>query len=143
MWTGSKGCGVGEQLVALHLHRGAQGRACACALRACAAQRLAGCLSPPPTPRAPSAPPAVVCVVHLGERRVTRLPAYRQWISSFGPSATHLLVGESQGTGVPTLKGFTTLQARLNALDPVLHPLMHLGDAAGGVFGGKLGSWGG
>lgn len=79
--------------------------------------------------------------MHLGERRVTRLPAYRQWISSCGPSATHLLVGESQGTGVPTLKGFTTLQARLNALDPVLHPLMHLGDAAGGVFGGKLGSW--
>ncbi|GAB4820364.1 hypothetical protein N2152v2_007410 [Parachlorella kessleri] len=81
----------------------------------------------------------VACVVHLGERGVTRLPAYRAWLASFGGGTTHMLVGESQGTGVPTVKGFATLQARLNTLDAALFPLMHLGDAVGGEAGAGLG----
>ena len=85
----------------------------------------------------------MACVVHLGERGVTQLPAYRAWLSSFGGSTTHMLVGESQGTGVPTVKGFATLQARLNTLDTGLFPLMHLGDAVGGEarLGGREGAF--
>lgn len=81
----------------------------------------------------------VACLVHLAERSVTRLPAYRAWMGRFPPSATHVLVGESQGRGVPTLKGFGTLQAKLNALDPLLFPLMHLRDAAGGEAADDVG----
>ena len=90
--------------------------------------------SPPAAAAAAPAPSAVACVVHLAERSVTRLPGYRSWLAGFGAGATHMLVGEAQGRGVPTARGFATLQARLNALDPDIFPLSHLGDPAGGKW---------
>ncbi|KAL4458182.1 hypothetical protein ABPG75_013047 [Micractinium tetrahymenae] len=65
----------------------------------------------------------VAVVVHLSPLEVVRLPAYRDWLASFGPGATHLLVAESLSSPAPVMRKSAVLQAKLNALDPALFPL--------------------
>lgn len=59
-----------------------------------------------------SAVPAVACVVHLSPLEVVRLPAYRQWLESFGPAAQHVLVAESIASPAPIMRKSAILQAR-------------------------------
>lgn len=65
----------------------------------------------------------MACAVHLGPREVVQLPEYTQWLGTFRPEVSHLLVAESISSGVPIQLKAATLQAKLNVLDPGLFPL--------------------
>lgn len=49
-------------------------------------------------------------VVHLSPLDVVRLPAYRDWLASFGAGATHILVAESISSPAPVMRKSTVLQ---------------------------------
>ncbi|KAK9908066.1 hypothetical protein WJX75_002371 [Coccomyxa subellipsoidea] len=66
----------------------------------------------------------LTCVVHLTPVKVVRLPEYMDWISSFGPSAKHIIVAAAQLAGAAAiLESSAVLQAQLNALIPHIFPL--------------------
>ena len=66
---------------------------------------------------------AVACIVHLSPRSVIELPAYQNFMKSFGNGPQHILVAESEGSKVPIMKKSAALQVKLNALDPEIFSL--------------------
>lgn len=66
---------------------------------------------------------AVTCVVHFGPKKVTDLPAYKEWMAGLGDDTTHILAAEAQGQVPPVLRKSTELQARLNLVDAGLFKL--------------------
>eukprot|EP00887_Chlorella_sp_A99_P006161 scaffold3.g6161.t1 len=65
----------------------------------------------------------VAAVVHLSPREVLQLPEYKQWLGTFRPEASHILVAESIASGVPIQRRAAALQAKLNVIDAGLFSL--------------------
>eukprot|EP00850_Spirogloea_muscicola_P006326 SM000030S11335 [mRNA] locus=s30:209714:214717:+ [translate_table: standard] len=64
------------------------------------------------------------CVVHLGPQAVLDTMAYRQWMASLGPQASHILAGHGrQGHVPPTLASSAKITARLNLICPRAFPI--------------------
>lgn len=49
-------------------------------------------------------------MVHLSPLEVLRLPAYKQWLASFGEGATHVLVAESLTAPTPVMRKSAIVQ---------------------------------
>lgn len=49
-------------------------------------------------------------MVHLSPLEVLRLPAYKQWLASFGEEATHVLVAESLTAPTPVMRKSAIVQ---------------------------------
>eukprot|EP00850_Spirogloea_muscicola_P006048 SM000028S10142 [mRNA] locus=s28:599100:604019:+ [translate_table: standard] len=64
------------------------------------------------------------CVVHLGPQPVLDTMAYRQWMASLGPQASHILAGHGrQGHVQPILASSAKITARLNLICPGAFPI--------------------